>query len=171
MSLENIIPFDWFEIKSNSRSPELRVGHSSTFVSSLSQIFILGGANPSECFADLHSLSIPKTSSDSFIWTKLIGEDSTLRRYEHSTAFSSINEDKLIFFAGANMNGNLNDLHAFDLKSKTIENWTPKQNQLVSPRTHHSNCSMNNGLFIFSGGFQGVKSVDDAELYRFDFGD
>ncbi|CAF1552667.1 unnamed protein product, partial [Adineta steineri] len=29
-------------------------------------------------------------------------------------------------------------------------------------------CCIQNGLYIFSGGFQGAKAVDDAELYRFD---
>jgi len=169
-SLTSLTPFEWFEIRSNSRSPQLRVGHSSTFNSSLSNIYLIGGANPSECFADIHSLSLPSNTSESFIWTKLIGEDLAVQRYEHSAVLSSENNDQIIFFGGANTENNFNDIHVFNISTKTIENWTPKDNKLVSPRTHHSSCCIQNGLYIFSGGFQGVKAVDDAELYRFDLG-
>ena len=115
-------------------------------------------------------LSLPSKSSETFIWTKLLGEDSALRRYEHSAVLSSANNDQIVFFGGANTENNFNDVHVFNISTKTIENWTPKDNKLVSPRTHHSSCSIQNGLYIFSGGSQGVKAVDDAELYRFDFG-
>ncbi|CAF2527950.1 unnamed protein product [Rotaria sp. Silwood2] len=167
-SLTSLVPFEWFEIHSNSRSPQLRVGHSSTFIRSSSNIYIIGGANPSECFADIHSLSLPSKTSESFIWTKLIGEDLALRRYEHSAVLSSENNEQIIIFGGANTENNFNDVHVFNISTKTIENWTPKDNKLVSPRTHHSSCCIQNGLYIFSGGFQGAKAVDDAELYRFD---
>ena len=170
MSLSSIVPFDWFEIHSNSRSPQLRVGHSGTFVSSLSKIYILGGANPSECFADLHSLSLPSDQSQTFLWTKLLDDIPALRRYEHSAVLSSDKTEKIIFFGGANTETNFNDIHALDILSKTIEDWTPADNQLVSPRTHHSSCCIQGGLFIFGGGSQGAKAVDDAELYRFDLG-
>jgi N-acetylneuraminic acid mutarotase len=169
-SLTSLVPFEWFEIHSSSRSPQLRVGHSSTFIPSLSNIYIIGGANPSECFADIHSLSLPSKTSETFIWTKLIGEDSALRRYEHSAVLSLDNNEKIVFFGGANTENNFNDVHVFDISTKTIEDWTPKDNKLVTPRTHHSSCCIQNGLYIFSGGSQGVKAVDDAELYRFDFG-
>ncbi|CAF1410490.1 unnamed protein product [Adineta steineri] len=169
-SLTSLSPFEWFEIHSNSRSPQLRIGHSSTFTRSSSNIYIIGGANPSECFADIHSLSLPSQTSETFIWTKLIGEDSALRRYEHSAALSSDNNEQIIFFGGASTENNFNDVHVFNIPTKTIENWTPQDNKLVSPRTHHSSCCIQNGLYIFSGGFQGAKAVDDAELYRFDLG-
>ena len=169
-SLKNLVPFEWFEIHSNSRSPQLRVGHSSNFHSASSNIYLIGGANPSECFADVHSLSLPSNTSDTFIWTKLIPEDPALRRYEHSAVLSTVNNDQIVFFGGANTEENFNDVHAFQISTKTIENWTPKDNKLVSPRTHHTSCCLLNGLYIFSGGFQGAKSVDDSELYRFDFG-
>ena len=167
-TLTSLIPFEWFEIHSNSRSPELRVGHSSTFIHSSSIIYIVGGANPSQCFADVYSLSLPSKTFETFIWTKLIGEDSVLRRYEHSAVISSDNNDQIIIFGGANTEGNLNDVHVFNISKKITEDWTPKDNKLVSPRTHHSSCCIQNGLYVFSGGFQGVKAVDDAELYRFD---
>ena len=170
MSLTSIVPFDWFEIHSNSRSPQLRVGHSATFVSSSSKIYILGGANPSECFADLHSLSLPSKQSETCLWTKLLDDIPALRRYEHSAILSSDEPEKIIFFGGANTETNFNDIHALDIPSKTIEDCTPIDNQLVSPRTHHSSCRIQGGLFIFSGGSQGARAVDDAELYRFDLG-
>lgn len=169
-SLSSLAPFEWFEIHSNSRAPQLRVGHSSTFICSSSMVYIIGGANPSECFADIHSLSLPSKTSDSFIWTKLIGENPALRRYEHSAVLSHKNSDQIVIFGGANTENNFNDVHVLNLSTKTVENWTPKDNKLVSPRTHHSSCCIQNGLYIFSGGFQGVKAVDDAELYRFDLG-
>jgi len=169
-SLNSLVPFEWFEIASKSRSPDLRVGHSSTFHSSSSNIYLIGGANPSECFADVYSLSLPSKDSETFSWTKLIGEDAALRRYEHSAVLSSENHDEIVFFGGANTENNFNDVHVLNISTKTIENRTPKDNKLVSPRTHHSSCCIQNGLYIFSGGHQGVKAVDDAELYRFDLG-
>ncbi|CAF1421260.1 unnamed protein product [Adineta ricciae] len=167
-SLTSLVPFDWFEIHSSSRSPQLRVGHSSTFVPSSSTVYVLGGANPSECFADVHSLALPSKTSETFLWTKLLAEDPALRRYEHSAVLSTENPDQVVFFGGADTENNHNDVHVFNISTKTIENWTPKDNKLVSPRTHHSSCCVQHGLYIFSGGFQGVKSVDDSELYRFD---
>ena len=169
-SLTKLVPFEWFEIHSNSRSPQLRVGHSSNFHSTSSTIYLVGGANPSECFADIHSLSLPSKTSETFTWTKLINEDPAVRRYEHSAVLSEENNDQIVFFGGANTESNYNDVQAFQISTKTIENWTPKENKLVSPRTHHASCCLLNGLYIFSGGFQGAKAVDDAELYRFDLG-
>lgn len=169
-SLTSLIPFEWFEIHSHSRSPQLRVGHSSTFIRSSSNIYIIGGANPSECFADIHSLTLPSKTSDTFIWTKLISEHPALRRYEHSAVLSPENNEKIVMFGGANTEKNFNDVYAFHVSTYNIEDWTPKDNKLVSPRTHHSSCCIQNGLYIFSGGFQGTKAVDDAELYRFDLG-
>ena len=170
MSLNSsLVPFDWFEIRSSSRCPSLRVGHSSSFSRLSSQIYLLGGANPSECFSDLHSLSLPSPTCETFIWTKIIGEDSRLRRYEHSAGLTN-DEQKIVFFGGANTETNFNDVHALDLSKHSIEDWTSKENQLVSPRTHHASCCLKNGLFIFSGGLQGAKAVDDTELYRLDFG-
>ncbi|UJR37731.1 hypothetical protein I4U23_030426 [Adineta vaga] len=86
-----------------------------TFIPSSPTIYILGGANLSEYFADIHSLLVPLKSSEGFLWAKLIGEDNALRRF--------------------------------------------------SSRTHPSSCCIQNGLYIFSGSFQDVKAVDDAELY------
>ena len=169
-SLTSLVPFDWFEIHSSSRSPQLRVGHSSTFVPSSSTVYVLGGANPSECFADVHSLALPSKTLETFLWTKLLAEDPALRRYEHSAVLSTENPDQIGFFGGADTENNHNDVHAFHISTKTIENWTPNDNKLVSPRTHHSSCCIQGGLYIFSGGFQGAKSVDDSELYRFDLG-
>lgn len=169
MSLKSLVPFEWFEIPRNSSSPTLRVGHSANFVRSSAKIYLLGGANPSECFADFYSLSIPSKFSENFFWTKLIGENSSLKRYEHSAVVSTIDEqEKLVFFGGANTETNFNDVHALELSSQTIENWTSKENEIVSSRTHHASCSIENSFFIFSGGFQGAQAVDDSELYRFD---
>lgn len=170
MSLKALTPLDWFEVRSHSRCPQLRVGHSSLFVPSLSQVFIVGGANPSECFADIQSLSIPKGPDDPFNWTILVGEDEKLRRYEHSTVHSSVDGEKIVFFGGANLDGNRQDVQAFDLTTKSIEDWTPKDNPFVSARTHHSSCLIQKGLYIFSGGLEGAKAVDDTDLYRFDLG-
>lgn len=169
-SLTKLVPFEWLEIRSHSRAPQLRVGHSSHFHSTSSMVYLLGGANPSECFADIHSLTLPSQTSDTFTWTKLINEDPAVRRYEHSAVLAGENNDQIVFFGGANTETNFNDIQAFDIATKTIENWTPKENTLVSPRTHHASCCLLNGLYIFSGGLQGAKAVNDAELYRFDFG-
>jgi N-acetylneuraminic acid mutarotase len=170
MSFRSIVPYEWFAIRSHCRSPQVRVGHSSTFVSSTSHVYIIGGANPSECFADVHRLSIPTKSSDTFTWTKCIGEAAALRRYEHAAVCSSDDAEKIVVFGGANTDCTFNDVHALNLTDETIEEWTPKDKSLVSARTHHSSCRIEKGLYIFSGGFQGAQAVDDNELYRFDLG-
>ncbi|CAF0779617.1 unnamed protein product [Didymodactylos carnosus] len=164
---------EWSKLDCVGQIPIVRVGHSACFVLNAiltsvrddhyerGCIYILGGANPSQCFADIHMLTL-----SSLKWTKIIDNEETLRKYEHSTVYYPL-KNSIIYFGGANTEKNFNDVNQFNIAQKAFQILTVGSN-IVSPRTHHTSVIINDSFYIFSGGDKQSKAVCDSELYRFD---
>lgn len=126
-----------------------------------SEVFVVGGANPSSTFGDTCKLDLRTLQ-----WSKL-SSDGLQARYEHSAFIPHSSPGNIYTFGGANESGNLNSLQVYDIK--TAE-WTTKTDigKLPKPRTMHCAGYTGDKMYIFSGGHQGADPVSDLALHVFD---
>lgn len=157
-----ISPGLWYVI-SSANSPQARVGMACVARKEndlLSEIYVLGGANPSCTFSDIYKLDLK-----SFSWLKMCG-DGLHSRYEHF-AFTPCSEPNSIYtFGGASESGNLNSIQVYDIKSDSWSDVGDIPNQ-PTPRTIHCGGWAGDNMYVYSGGFQGADPVPDKALYVF----
>lgn len=153
----------WYVI-SSEHSPQARVGMACVTRKDendqLSEIFVLGGANPSCTFSDIYKLDLR-----TFSWFKMCS-DGLQSRYEHF-AFTPCSEPNTIYtFGGSNESGNLNSMQAYNIES---DSWSEvgDMSHCPTPRTIHCAGWAGDKMFIYSGGFQGADPVPDQTLHVF----
>lgn len=153
----------WYVISSEN-APQARVGMACVTRKGendqSSEIYVLGGANPSCTFCDIFKLDLRSLS-----WSKLCG-DGLQSRYEHF-AFTPCSESNAIYtFGGANESGNLNSMQVYDIKS---DSWSDVDEipNIPSPRTIHCAGWAGDKMYVYSGGFQGADPVPDNALHVF----
>eukprot|EP00126_Sphaerothecum_destruens_P014718 Sdes_comp27936_c0_seq1m22999 len=106
---KNQIP-SWVTLSTSGNSPSPRVGHSSTFIPFLNSLVVIGGADPTQCFADVHLISL-----DTLDWEqKATLGDVFPPRYEHSAVFKQ-DSHEIIVFGGADMESSHNDVFLLSL--------------------------------------------------------
>lgn len=159
----------WYVVSSlNDVRPSPRVGHTCNYLKRPSgiygKVFMIGGANPSQLFCDVQ-LFDPETHQ----WKKVADgkESGFCGRYEHAAFIPTCDPEKIYIFGGANQDNNFNDIQRFDTR---VNQWS---NVKVSgtppvPRTCRSTASIDNKLFIYSGGLTGPDPVADRQVNVFD---
>lgn len=156
----------WYILSGTGELPLMRVGHTIVHVKTTDddrgKLYLIGGANPSECFDDSYSFDLSTLK-----WTKLksLGQP----RYEHSCFIDNqFNPNKIFIFGGATQEENLNNILTYDLKTqdKWIELKNFKGNKPI-PRTAHVGCWFKNQLVVFSGGNSQSLPVSDQQVHLF----
>ncbi|KAJ6651907.1 hypothetical protein lerEdw1_015930 [Lerista edwardsae] len=158
----------WYTLALLGEGPCARVGHNALYLPPLDpgggkgQIVIVGGANPSGSFSDLHFVDL-----DAHSWTAP-GWEGLLPRYEHAAFVPTSRPRSLWVFGGASETGNRNCVQVLDLETGTWE--TPQvTGTQPSPRTYHtSSAAIGDRLYVFGGGEKGADPVQDQKLHVFD---
>jgi len=127
------------------------------------KVLIVGGANPSECFSDVHTLD-----TNTLSWN-LLTPPGFNSRYEHISFIPSSQPDRVYVLAGATQESNIAEgfVQYFDLKT---EKWisVKASGTAPSPRTHHTTASCGDCVYVFSGGKSGAEPVQDRQVYSYD---
>ncbi|GAB5580130.1 rab9 effector protein with kelch motifs isoform X1 [Prionailurus iriomotensis] len=176
-------------------SPCARVGHSCSYLPPVGdakrgKVFIVGGADPSRSFSDVHTMDLGRTHR----WD-LATSEGLLPRYEHASFVPSCAPHTIWVFGGADQSGNRNCLqvlnpatrsqdllvleaehrltpHSQDLKAlQETRTWTMPEvtSPPPCPRTFHtSSAAIGNQLYVFGGGERGAQPVQDVKLHVFD---
>lgn len=172
-----ISPYIWYVLSGNGDIPTMRVGHtlvhilkSSTLNNEINngKLFLIGGANPSDCFDDIYTLDLT-----SLTWSKLDkSKFLNTPRYEHSCFVdNSLNPTCIYVFGGSNPEANLNDICKFELNNddnKWIEVKTFKNGTKPCCRTQHVGCIYKNQLVVFGGGKIASLPVADQQVHLYD---
>ena len=171
----------WYALSPTGSIPSMRVGHTAVYMRDLQEeksenqasgdfnnddqgsIYVFGGANPRECFDQIHRLDL-NTHQWSLLVDKSIGTDG---RYEHA-CFNITNDKKIYIFGGANLQTNLNDLICFDLDSNSVETVKTEGKILPKERTLHTGAVFKKRLIVFGGGSDGRRALEDTQVYLFD---
>lgn len=124
------------------------------------QVLIVGGANPSETFSDIHTLDL---STLSWNMTTPAG---FVARYEHVAFVPASHPDKIYVLLGANQENNISEVQCYNM---TTEKWSTikTSGSAPTPRTHHSTASVNDCVYFFSGGKSGAEPVQDRQVFCF----
>ncbi|XP_067133127.1 rab9 effector protein with kelch motifs-like isoform X1 [Centruroides vittatus] len=165
-------PSGWYEIKTLTKGPYPRGGHTGIYVTQLSEtaskemddkkgkIFLIGGADPDRAFdqsfvLDLNNMTWTGHSSGSFCG-----------RYEHSCYIPTSYPDKIYIFGGADLTGNRNDIQVLDTNTMV---WTTVEVDgcQPSPRTQHHSAAFGDYLVVFGGGDCGANPVSDCDVHIF----
>lgn len=103
-------PDMWYVLSAVGECPSMRVGLTCSYIPGPSghggKVLVLGGANPSQTFGDLYVLDLDTLSWD------IVDSPGFKPRYEHSAFVPASTPDKLHVFAGADQQGNMNDIQA-----------------------------------------------------------
>lgn len=157
----------WYTLTPSGEIPCARVGHSCSYLPPVGgdkrgKIFIVGGANPSRSFSDVHTMDL-----GAHRWARARLEG-LLARYEHASFTPSCTPHSIWVFGGANQSGNRNCVQVLNPESRS---WTtPEVTSLPpSPRTFHtSSAAIGSRLYVFGGGERGSQPVQDVRLHVFD---
>lgn len=126
------------------------------------QVLFMGGANPSECFSDIHILDLATLS-----WN-MVSSLGFVSRYEHISFMSPSQTNKIYVLSGANQECNISDsfVQSYDI---VTEKWSVVKSSGTSPspRTHHTTAVIEDCVYIFSGGKTGAEPVQDRQVYSF----
>ncbi|KAM5299858.1 rab9 effector protein with kelch motifs isoform 2-T2 [Ctenodactylus gundi] len=151
----------WYTLTPAGDGPCARVGHSCSYLPPVGdaqrgKIFIVGGANPSQSFSDVHTVDL-----ETRIWTTpdVTSPPPSPRTFHTSAA--SIGNQLYVFGGGERGAQPVADvkLHVFDANTLT---WTQPQTfgNPPSPRHGHVMVAAGTKLFIH-GGLAGDKFFDD----------
>ena len=159
-------PGMWYVMSILGDAPSVRVGHTASFIPDPNggngKVYIIGGANPSGPFSDIHVLDL-----ETFSWDYLDAPGFS-PRYEHAAFIPQSHPTKIYIFGGADQAGNHNDLQVFDTVSKTWSIVTTTGTP-PSPRTFHtSSSSVGDKFIVYSGGNIGADPVSDRQVHCFD---
>lgn len=164
-------PSGWYEIKTLTKGPYPRGGHTGIYVAQLSEsaskldddkgkIFLIGGADPDRAFDQTFVLDL-----NTMTW---VGHSSSIlsARYEHSCYIPKSYPDKLYIFGGADLTGNRNDIQILDINTM---DWTTAEVDgcQPSPRTQHHSAAFGDYLVVFGGGDCGANPVADSDVHVF----
>lgn len=157
----------WYTLTCPGDKPCPRVGHSCSYFPPVGEaekgkIFIVGGANPSQSFSDVHTMDLGTHQWDTATWEGL------LPRYEHASFLPSCSPHSIWVFGGADQSGNRNCLQVMNPEART---WSTPEvtGSPPSPRTFHtSSAAIGNQLYVFGGGERGAQPVQDVKLHVFD---
>ena len=124
------------------------------------QVVIIGGANPSETFSDIHTLDLSTLS-----WN-MTTPSGFKARYEHVAFIPESLPDKIYVLLGANQENNLDEIQCYHIPT---EKWTTVKTtgSAPCPRTHHSTATIGDNVYFFSGGKSGAEPVQDRQVYCF----
>lgn len=154
----------WYSMSGTGESPFMRVGHTCVHVKDDTQhgkLYLIGGANPSECFNDVYILDLNTLS-----WDKLSDIDSSelsQGRYEHACFAAS---SKYVYvFGGADQEKNYNDLVGLNLEKQQMEKIELAGVVQPEARTYHCGVSFRDQLVVFGGGSSGKTPVNDSNVY------
>ncbi|XP_002741551.1 uncharacterized protein LOC100373945 [Saccoglossus kowalevskii] len=154
----------WYVLSPKGEPPSMRVGHTITFIpgkdDKQGKMLLVGGANPSGPFNDLHILNLEFYEWDDPDWKGL------LPRYEHSAFRPTSQPDKLYIFGGAEQGSNLNDIQLLDI-GKGKWSSVSASGKIPSARTCNSMASIDDKLYIFGGGQAGAHPVGDRQVHVF----
>ncbi|XP_041090224.1 rab9 effector protein with kelch motifs-like isoform X2 [Polyodon spathula] len=152
----------WYALVPRGESPGVRVGHTCTYLPSITdnqgkgKILIVGGANPNGSFSDSHIIDL-----DTGTWRSVTvrGTPPSARTYHTCTA--SIG-DKLYVFGGGDTGAQPVDdakLHVFDAATLT---WSQPDTQGKAPSPRHGHVIVAVGLKLYiHGGLAGDKFYSD----------
>lgn len=156
----------WYVVSAVGDCPSVRVGHSVTFMPALhagehDKVYIIGGANPSQVFAEVYVLDLVARAWDT---CEAVGFRA---RYEHAAFTVSVHPGKIFIFGGATQTGNLNDVQSMDTSSGS---WSDIETQGTppSPRTHRCSAIVGSKFYVYSGGQCGSDPVGDRRVHCFD---
>lgn len=161
--------------------PEPRVGHTASYLPRRKKVVLLGGASPCALYSDVWQLDLRRLA----LSLLQPGPDAPAdqpdqpglqppQRYEHCAFLPPASpqaqdlSDKIWVFAGANMEGNMNDLWELDL---TAEEWRVVNcsGGAPGPRTlHTTTADVSGALMVFGGGSQAASPVADQSVFRLD---
>eukprot|EP01135_Chromosphaera_perkinsii_P009857 Nk52_evm1s1931 gene=Nk52_evmTU1s1931 len=198
--------FSWSTITGNGSLPCERVGHSCHWIKRRqeerakespiasgvelydSQLVVIGGANPSACFGDVHTLDL-----DTLEWVKRdCGGDVFPARYEHWGAVipnpDRSADDSFILVYGGVGNGQSSgekegslthsayvlDTQRWEWKRIPVLGQIPQQRTLGSCGMVDKNVNGRGGreacVYIWGGGAEGSTAVSDKDVYCMDLG-
>uniref|UniRef100_A0ABI7ZX08 Rab9 effector protein with kelch motifs n=1 Tax=Felis catus TaxID=9685 RepID=A0ABI7ZX08_FELCA len=157
----------WYTLTPPGDSPCARVGHSCSYLPPVGdakrgKVFIVGGADPSRSFSDVHTMDLGTHRWD------LATSEGLLPRYEHASFVPACAPHTIWVFGGADQSGNRNCLQVLNPETRT---WTMPEvtSPPPCPRTFHtSSAAIGNQLYVFGGGERGAQPVQDVKLHVFD---
>ncbi|XP_042819252.1 rab9 effector protein with kelch motifs isoform X2 [Panthera tigris] len=157
----------WYTLTPTGDSPCARVGHSCSYLPPVGdakrgKVFIVGGADPSRSFSDVHTMDLGTHRWD------LATSEGLLPRYEHASFVPSCAPHTIWVFGGADQSGNRNCLQVLNPETRI---WTMPEvtSPPPCPRTFHtSSAAIGNQLYVFGGGERGAQPVQDVKLHVFD---
>lgn len=151
----------WYSVSSQGESPSMRVGHTIIHIkepgSSKGKLYIIGGANPSECFNDIYTLDL-----NTLQWDKFTHLEQFSARYEHA-CFKSNKE--ILIFAGGDQQQNYDDIVAYDYLNNKCRIVELKGAIKPTARTYHNGIAYKDQLVVFGGGNNGKQAVEDSKIY------
>lgn len=174
-----LAPTVWYALSPTGSIPSMRVGHTAVFVKDTAaaaaaedegeqdgrgSVYLIGGANPRECFDQIHRLDL-STHQWSLLAGASIGSEG---RYEHACFKVSGSSSKVHVFGGANLQTNLNDVLCLDLGCNEMAAVKNEGKAAPKERTIHTGVVFKNRLVVFGGGSEGCRALDDTQVHLFD---
>ena len=162
----------WAVLTTSGEPPSPRVGHSCHVIGD--HLIVIGGANPSMCAGDVHSLHL-----DTLDWTKrecTDGELSFPSRYEHwgitlssGHGVEGFPTQCVIVLGGASEEGFHGLEEAFVLDT-ALWKWTRRvlKGSAPNPRTQSTCAVVNNIMYVWGGGESSVRPVGDVHVQSLD---
>lgn len=150
--------------------PEPRVGHTASYLPRRKKVLLVGGASPCALYSEVWQLDVQRLTL-SLLRPGPGGPGPAgqpPQRYEHCAFLPQELPDRIWVFAGANMEGNLNDLWELDAAA---DEWRFVDNSgaVPAPRTMHTTTAdVSGALVLFGGGSQAASPVADQSVYKLD---
>lgn len=152
----------WYVVASPGEAPAQRVGHCCVSVGTTSdsngRLFVIGGANPSGTFSDVHALDL-----DSFAWSRRNGSGFA-GRYEHAAFVTASDPTSIFVFGGADAHGNRNDVQVYNTAD---DSWScvKTSGSPPQPRTYHNGVCVGDNFIVYSGGERESQPVTDKKVH------
>lgn len=178
----------WYVVSAFGDRPSLRVGHTAVYNKGMSllirfilrfnnicrsnhkcalfldgntnQVVIIGGANPSELFQDVHILDLKSLS-----WN-MVSPEGFEARYEHISYLPSSQPTEVYVLSGANQEANVSTIQSYNIQ-KSEWSTIKVAGSHPAPRTHHTTAAAEDCVYLFSGGKSGTDPVQDRQVYSF----
>ncbi|KAK3920230.1 Rab9 effector protein with kelch motifs [Frankliniella fusca] len=148
--------------------PEPRVGHTASYLPRQKKVVLLGGASPCALYSEVWQLDLHRLTLDLLKPGPASPAAQPPQRYEHCAFLPQDLSDRIWVFAGANMEGNMNDLWELDLAG---EEWRALNcsGDAPGPRTlHTTTAEVSGALMVFGGGSQAASPVEDQTVFKLD---
>ena len=155
----------WYVLSAVGDSPTMRVGHTCSYIldkeNQNGKVYVIGGANPDGCFADVYVLNL-----DTFSWD-IIDSTGMKARYEHSSLVSEKSDSQIYIFGGADQSHNFNDIQMFDAIKSSWRCVEPRGTKPVARTYHTSATSSHDSIYVYSGGQSCSDPVGDRQVHVF----